>query len=86
MPQTDLKKARAKASKLGVEVRKSTRKGKKLDVYDPRGKFLHAIGDLRYSDFLQHNDEKRRDRYKTRHNKHRHIKGSASYYADQILW
>lgn len=86
MPQTDLQKAKAKAQKLNVTVRASTRKGKKLDVYDPSGTFLHAIGDLRYSDYLQHNDDQRRARYKTRHNKHRHIKGSASYYADQILW
>ena len=49
MPQTDLKKARARAAKLGVVVRPSVLKGKKLDVYDPMGRKLASIGDIRLS-------------------------------------
>ena len=85
MPQTDLRKARAKAKQIGVTVKPSTRKHKKLDVYR-NGQYQVSIGDLRYSDFNLHGDEDRRRRYKQRHEKHRHVKGTPSYYADRILW
>ena len=86
MPQTDLKKARARAAKLGVIVRPSVLKGKKLDVFDPRGRKLASIGDIRYEDFLQHGDPERRRRYKQRHQKNRSVKGTPGDFADQILW
>lgn len=87
MAQTNLAKAKARAKSLGVEVKPSTRKHKKLDVFDATGKNkLASIGDIRYSDFLQHGDEERRRRYKARHEPHRHKKGTPSFYADQILW
>ena len=85
MPQTNIAKARARAKVLGVEVKPSTRKHKKLDVFDGNKK-IASIGDKRYSDFLQHGDEARRRRYKARHEPHRHKRGTASFYADQILW
>ena len=85
MPQTDLVKARARAKKLGVTIKPSTRKHKKLDVYK-HGEKISSIGDTRYSDFLQHGDEERRRLYKKRHEKNRHKKGSPGYYADKILW
>ena len=85
MPQTNVKRAQTKAKALGVRVEPSTQKIKKLDVFK-RGKRVASIGDIRYSDYLQHGDEERRQRYKARHEKYRHKKGSASYYADQILW
>ena len=86
MPQTDLKKARARAAKLGVVVRPSVLKGKKLDVFDPSGRKLASIGDMRYQDYLQHGDPERRRLYKLRHQKNRSIKGTPGYFADQILW
>lgn len=86
MPQTNLEKARRKAAKLGVTVRPSTKKHKKLDVFKDGNKLVASIGDLRYSDFNQHGDSERRRRYKLRHEKHRHRVGTASYYADKILW
>ena len=86
MPQTDLTEARKRAKSLGVIVKPSTKKYKKLDVYDKDGKFLVSIGDLRYEDFLTHKDPERRRRCKLRHEKHRHTPGTASYYADKILW
>jgi hypothetical protein len=87
MSQTNLGKAKARAKSLGVEVKPSTRKNKKLDVFDATGKKkLASIGDIRYSDYLQHGDEERRRRYKARHEPHRHKKGTPSFYADQILW
>ena len=58
MPQTNLTKARARAKALGVTVQPSTRQHKKLDVYR-NGQYQVSIGDLRYSDFLQHGDPER---------------------------
>lgn len=85
MPQTNLTKAKERAQKLGVTVKPSTRKFKKLDVFQ-NGKKISTIGDKRYSDYLQHGDEERRRRYKMRHEKDRHKKGSPGYFADKILW
>lgn len=85
MPQTNLTKARDNAKKIGVTVKPSEVKNKKLDVFKDDKK-VASIGDIRYSDFLQHNDEQRKKNYKSRHNKDRKVKGSAGYYADKILW
>ena len=85
MPQTNITKAKERAKKLGVAVKPSTRKNKKLDVFKD-GEKIASIGDKRYSDFLLHGDEDRRKRYKKRHEKHRHEVGTPSYYADRILW
>ena len=85
MPQTNIAKAQEKAKKLGVTIKPSTRKHKKLDVFK-EGKKIASIGDIRYSDFLQHKDDERRKRYKQRHEATRHVKGSPSFYADRLLW
>jgi len=83
--QTNLSKARSKAKKIGVSVRVSETKGKKLDVYK-NGNKVATIGDLAYEDFNTHRDEERRRLYKLRHEKTRHKKNTPSYYADNILW
>jgi len=53
------------------------------------------FGDKRYEHYfdkmghysnLDHNDKERRKRYKQRHEKDRHIKDSAGWFADNILW
>jgi len=85
MPQTNITKAKAKAKSLGVTVKASRRKNKKLDVFKD-GEYVTSIGDVRYSDYLLHGDQERRKRYKQRHEKHRNKVGTASYYADRILW
>ena len=85
MPQTDIARAKERAKKLGVDVKASTRKHKKLDVFK-NGKKVASIGDVRYSDYLQHGDADRRKRYKARHEPFRHKVGTPSFYADQILW
>ena len=85
MPQTNLAKAQRNAAKLGVTVKPSKVKHKKLDVLK-NGKKLASIGDIRYSDLLQHGDEKRAKKYKQRFEQSRHITGTPSYFADKILW
>jgi len=81
-----------RARRLGVTIKPSNRKNKKIDVYKD-GEYVVSIGDSRYKDFPTYKKEvgeeyanKRREAYKKRHEKDRHIKGTAGYYADQILW
>lgn len=85
------------AEKLGVTVRPSTTKGKKLDVLKD-GKKLHAIGAIGYADYPTYliKEEQglvpkgtakiRKASYKVRHASDLAIKGSAGWYADQLLW
>jgi hypothetical protein len=88
---TSYTKGRAKA--LGVTVKPSTVKGKKIDVFNKKGDKLASIGAIGYGDYptfvktkgLDYADS-RRHMYKIRHEKDRHKRGSAGYYADQLLW
>lgn len=83
--KTLFNKAQRKARKIGVKIKISTRKFKKLDVFK-NNKKVGSIGDIRFSDFNIHKDKKRRELYKKRHNKYRNKVGTNSYYADKILW
>lgn len=92
---TDYTKAQAK--KLGVTVRASSVKGKKIDVFKD-GKKVASVGAIGYLDYptfkIQEERgivpkgtaEKRRKAYKNRHDKDRKVKNSNGYYADQLLW
>jgi len=87
-----LSKVQSKARKIGVSVKASNNKNKKLDVFK-NGKKVASIGDSRYKDFLLYKKtegtkkaNQRRRLYKIRHNKNRNKKGTKSYYADKILW
>ena len=81
-----------RAKKLGVEIRPSTRRNKKIDVYK-KGKRIASVGALGYGDYPtfmqtegQQSANQHRKRYKIRHAKDRSVKGTPGYYADQILW
>jgi len=81
------------AKKLGVTIKPSENKHKKVDVFNKDNKKIASIGSIRYQDYhsyikLKGKDyaETRRRLYKIRHNKTRGIVGSKSYYADRILW
>ncbi len=83
---------KSQARKLGVEVRRSKSKGKKLDVYK-NGKKVASIGALGYKDYpsfiKSHGKayaEKRRSAYKKRHARDSGRKGSPGYYASRLLW
>ena len=81
-----------KAKKLGVQIKPSQTKHKKIDVWK-HDKFICSIGDIRYGDYptfiglygLKVAEDRRR-LYKIRHEKDRHIKGTPGWYADQLLW
>lgn len=82
-----------RAKYLGVIIEPSSRPNKKIDIYAPSGHYIASIGAQGYDDFGTYlNDygpeyaEERRRLYKIRHNKTRHIVGSKSWWADQILW
>ena len=81
-----------RAKRLGVEIKPSTRKNKKIDVFK-NDKRIASVGALGYGDYptfmetegKQSANEHRR-RYKIRHAKDRKVKGTPGYYADQVLW
>tara|TARA_R110000822_G_scaffold12486_3_gene45151 strand:- start:269 stop:547 length:279 start_codon:yes stop_codon:yes gene_type:complete len=84
--------SRKQAKKIGVTIKKSKVKGKKIAVFK-KGKKVADVGALGYKDFPTYTKtkgkvyaNKRRKLYKIRHQKTRTKKGSRSYYADRILW
>jgi hypothetical protein len=80
------------ANKLGVVVKPSSVKGKKIDVFK-NGEKIASVGALGYSDYPTYMKTKgkvyadeRRRLYKIRHTKDRNVRGSDGYYADKLLW
>lgn len=80
------------AKKIGVEVKPSKVKGKKIDVFK-KGKKVASVGAIGYGDYptyiqtkgKKYADERRR-LYKIRHESNRKKIGSNGYYADKLLW
>ena len=84
--------SKQQAKKLGVQIKPSTRKDKKIDVFKNNEK-VASIGARNYKDFPTYKKEKglafaeeRRRLYKIRHDENRRKKGTAGFYADKILW
>ena len=81
------------AKEIGVVIKPSKKKNKKIDVFDKNGVFKNTIGNLKYKDYPTYLKEEgkkyaddRKRLYKIRHEKDRHVKDSKGYYADRILW
>ena len=86
-----------KAKELGVVIKPSSNILKKIDVFK-NGKKVASIGARGMNDYPTYFKKevngyyekgyanKRRKLYKQRHEKDRHVIGSAGYYADKILW
>jgi len=92
MPYTITNYTYRQAKKLGVTVKPSTNKTKKIDVYK-KGIKVASVGAAGMGDlptFMKKNGRKyaqtRRRLYKMRHEKDRHVKGSNGFYADKLLW
>lgn len=81
-----------RARQLGVDIKPSTNKNKKIDVFkgDKKVASVGAIGYKDYPTYIREKGKKyadeRRALYKARHNKDRTIKGSPGWFADKILW
>jgi hypothetical protein len=83
---TDYTKQRAK--KIGVDIKPSTRKHKKIDVYH-QGEYIASIGDVRYSDFPTYLKEKGREYAEERRRLYhiRHTKGTLNELLSlYLLW
>ena len=83
---------RNQAKKIGVSVKPSSTKGKKIDVFKDDKK-IASVGALGYSDYPTFIKEKgleyannRRKLYKQRHETDRHEKWSRGWLADKLLW
>ena len=80
-----------RAKDLGVTIKPSTRKGKKIDVFKA-GKKIASIGAVGYMDYPNYKKkygkkiaDERKKAYYSRHKKDI-IKGTPGYYAAKILW
>lgn len=80
------------ARKLGVVIKPSKSKGKKIDVFKDDIK-VASIGQIGYLDFPSYIKtkgkeyaEQRRKLYKLRHAKNLNRVGTPSYYSNKILW
>ena len=89
---TDYSKQQAK--KLNVDIKPSNKKNKKIDVIK-NNTIIASIGDIRYNDYphyllsKSHGKEyadQRRKLYKIRHKNDIHIKNTAGFFANKILW
>jgi len=92
MPYTITNYTYRQAKKLGVTVKPSTNKTKKIDVYK-KGIKVASVGAAGMGDFptfMKKRGRKyaqtRRRLYKMRHEKDRHVKWSRGFYADKLLW
>jgi hypothetical protein len=84
--------SKKQAKKLGVEIRPSSKKNKKIDVIK-NGKVVASIGDNRYGDygtFLEKNGlvfaNERRRLYRIRHAGENKKIGSPGYFSWFLLW
>jgi hypothetical protein len=80
------------ALNLGVTIKPSTNKSKKIDVFK-NGQKIASIGAMGYMDYELYLNSlgkdyanERRRLYKIRHANNRNKIGTAGYYADKILW
>ncbi len=85
------------AKKIGVTVKPSGSKGKKIDVFK-KGVKVASVGAIGYKDYPTYMElekkgkvpkgtaTKRRKLYKKRQKKDRNIKNSNGFYADRLLW
>jgi hypothetical protein len=77
------------AKKLGVSVKPSSDKNKKLDVFKGDKK-ITSIGAKGYKDYptylIDKGKEYADERRKLYHVRHKHDKGLAGFYAKALLW
>ena len=92
MPYQITNYTKAQAKKLNVDIKPSTNRNKKIDVFK-KGEKIASVGAIGYNDYPTFLKEKgfvfankRRKLYKLRHSKDRNIIGTNGFYADKLLW
>ena len=84
--------SKEKAKELNVEIKPSTRKHKKIDVFKNNKKIasIGSIKNLYYPSHILKNGleyaHERRRLYRIRHSKDLKIKDSPGFYANKLLW
>lgn len=83
---------KAQANKLGVVVKPSSKKNKKIDVFK-NDKKIASIGDINYLDYpnyIKRNGlefaNRRRELYRLRHKKDLSVVGSPGWLVSNLLW
>ena len=83
--------SKQQAQKLGVQIKPSVNKNKKIDVFNKDNEKIASIGATGYNDYPTFIEtkgkkyaEQRRKLYKIRHKND--INKGAGFYADKILW
>ena len=84
-PTNALNKAKEKGKKYGVEVERSTRKGKKVDIFKD-GRKICSIGSSFHEDYNQHGDDERRERFRDRFRKYKDNDKTCGFYSYWLLW
>ena len=96
MPYRISKYTKSQASKLGVTVKPSKLKGKKIDVFK-KGVKVASVGAIGYKDYPTYMSlerkgkvskgtaKQKRKNYKKRHVYRKRV-GTPAYYADKLLW
>jgi hypothetical protein len=83
---------KAQANKLGVVVKPSSKKNKKVDVFkdDKKIASVGARGFMDYPSYVKERGleyaNRRRELYRIRHKKDLGIVGSNGWYANKLLW
>ena len=83
---------RKRAKQIGVIVKPSSNKTKKIDVFKSNKK-IASVGAYGMNDYPTYINKKglsyantRRRLYKIRHNRDRKTRGTPGWYADKLLW
>lgn len=64
----------------------SKKSGRPMKIYFGDTSYEQYHDKIGYYSHLDHGDPVRRANYKARHENNRHIKGSAGYFSDRLLW
>ncbi len=89
-PQTVQNKAKKYLNDSNVKINLSSSKNKKYSIVNPKNNKTVNFGDIRYTDFTKHHDEKRRQSYLSRaksiKGNWKHDKYSPNNLSIHLLW
>ena len=93
MPYVISNHSKKQAKKLNLIIKVSTRKNKKIDVYDADNNYINSIGDINYNDYGSYLEiygeiyaNHRKILYHNRHKKGIEIINSKQYLSANLLW